>query len=116
MQLQRGISVFNRLLFDDTEVATLPKPKTKGRDAELIAKRDILLLFRFYYKSKVQRKIYDDVLTELEDEVFLSKVMLQKIIQSKAEIALLIKKQYSSLAAPSIKREFQKKFPFIIWD
>ena len=113
---RRGIGVFHTLLFDEGAIATLPKPETKGRDPELIAKRDELLLFRFYYKSKVQRKIYDDVLTELEGEVFLSKVMLQKIIQSKAETALLIKKEYSSLAPLSIRREFQKKFPFVVWD
>ena len=116
MQTRRGIKVFNTLLFDDSAVATLPKPEISGRDPELIAKRDELILCRFYYKSKVQRKIYDDVLLELRTEFFLSKVMLQKIIQAKAEIALLIKKEYSSLPALSIKKEFQKKIPFIVWD
>ena len=116
MIVRRGISVFNTLLFDEANTDTLPKPETKGRDPQLILKRDELLIYRFYFKSKVQRKLYDDVLSELECEVFLSKVMLQKIIQSKSEIAFQIKKHYSSLNPVAIRREFQKKFPFIVWE
>jgi hypothetical protein len=107
--IQRGISIFNSLLFDEDAAPPLPKPEHKGRHPELIRSRDNFLLHRFYFKSKIQRKIYLDVLAELETELFLSKMMIQKILQSKSDEMLEIKKQKPSL------RDLSKMFPHINW-
>ncbi len=109
MQIQRGIRLFNQVLFEESEIATLPKPEHNGRDPQLIAARDNFLLHRFYYKSKVQRKIYNDTLVELSQETWLSKLQIQKIIQSKAEDVLLIKKN-----APSVK-QLKEQWSHIQW-
>jgi hypothetical protein len=108
MPIQRGITVFNNLLFDDV-VAPKPPKEHNGRDPQNIENRDNYLLHRFYFKSKIQRKIYGDTLKELAAETWLSELMVQKIIQSKSELVLSIKK-----AAPSVK-DLQKMFPHIIF-
>lgn len=107
---QRGISVFNGLLFDEEDQsATVTTTITNGRNPEFIAKRDNFLLHRFYYKTKIQRKIYSDTLNELSSELWLSKLMIQKIIQAKADNILMIKKQ-----PPSLKM-LQEVWPHIKW-
>ena len=104
---RRGLRLYQSLLFEET--TPIQKKESKGRSAELIEKRDDLLLHRFYFKSKIQRKIYEDALRELEVELYISKVMIQKIIQAKGEILLTIKKQ--SITKPDLKR----KFPWVVW-
>lgn len=114
MSTRRGLQVFNQMLFDDA--SERPARVSKGRDKQLIEKRDELLLYRFFYKSKIQRKIYDDVLAELELEVFLSPTMMQKIIQAKSTQALRIKKECQGLQISAVRKAFANKFPFINWD
>lgn len=106
---RRGIGVFNSLLFEDDATTTLVRPEHKGRCPELIEKRDELLLYRFYYKSKIQRRIYDDVLDALEAEFFISQTMIKKIIQSKSELVLQIKRQQPDVTA------LKKRWPHIVW-
>ena len=107
---QRGISVSNALLFDeDDNNATGTLPQQNGRNPELIAARDNFLLHRFYFKTKIQRKIYPDTLKELSNEVWLSKLMITKIIQAQADNILMIKKQQ-----PSIK-VLREVWPHIVW-
>lgn len=108
--IQRGISVFNALLFDEEAPATsITTAIPNGRNPELIAKRDNFLLHRFYFKTKLQRKIYCDALKELSEEIWLSKLMIQKIIQAKADNILMIKKQQ-----PSVK-VLREVWPHINW-
>lgn len=110
MQVRRGITTLNNLLFiEDGPAATLPKPPTIGRDPDLITKRDDLLLHRVYFKTRIQRKYYDDALQELEDELFLSKTRIAKIITEKKESLLLLKKQQITTD------HLRVKFPFIVW-
>jgi hypothetical protein len=108
MPVRRGLRIYQSLLFEESSTAT-PKKESKGRSAELIEKRDDLLLHRFYFKSKIERKIYEDALRELEAELHISKVMIQKIIQAKGEVLLTIKQQGVN------KAELKQKFPWVVW-
>ena len=74
MPVRRGLRLYQTLLFEDSVLQ--PKKEPKGRSAELIDKRDDLLLHSFYFKSKIQCKIYEDTLRELEIELHISKVMI----------------------------------------
>lgn len=108
MKTGRGIEVFTKLLFDE-EVLSFPIDETHGRNAELHQRRNTLLFHRFYYKSKIEGKQYHNVLAELKEEFFLSKAMLQKIIQSNADAILLLKKQ------PPSSRELKEKWNWLTW-
>lgn len=107
---QRGIRLFTALLFEDSSTTdTLPQVKFIGRNPQHIDARDNFLLHRAYYKTKIQRKNYPDTFAELSAEVFLSKVRIQEIIQSKGEELLAIKKQQPSIA------ELKRQWPHIVW-
>ena len=96
-EVQRGIRVFNQLLFEEDTQPALPKRKYSYRHPELIAARDRFLIHRFYYKSKIEQKFY------------LSKIMIQKIIQAKADDALLLKKQQITV------KQLKEEWPHINW-
>jgi hypothetical protein len=104
---RRGLRLYQSILFDETTPVEVKE--SKGRSALLIEKRDNLLLHRFYYKSKIERKIFEDALAELETEMHISKVMIQKIIQAKSEVLMAIKRQSIT------KAELKQKFPWVVW-
>lgn len=108
-EVQRGIRVFNQLLFEEDTQPALPKRKYSYRHPELIAARDRFLIHRFYYKSKIEQKFYQDAIKELEKELYLSKIMIQKIIQAKADDALLLKKQQITV------KQLKEEWPHINW-
>jgi hypothetical protein len=106
-----GIKIYNKLLFDDEP--TVMEPPTliqHGRSKQLIANRDTYLLYRFYYKSRVQRMVFYDCLKDLSDEVFISKMQIQKILLAKGDDILMIKKE-----APTVKF-LKEKYPHVIWN
>lgn len=107
--LQRGISVLHSLLSDETEAAVGDKSDRKGRNPKLIVARDTSLLYRFYFKSKIERKLYPDSVAELVKEFHLSQVMIQKIIQAKTDELMLIKKEQ-----PSVK-SLKEKYSHLVW-
>lgn len=106
---RRGVRLHTLLLFEEVNIPTHNEELRSGRNPHLIESRDNCLLHRFYFKTKIQRKIYEDVLKELEHEFFLSKMMIQKILQNKADDALLIKRQQPSL------KDLKDQFPFMVW-
>lgn len=108
--MNRGIKVFNSLFEDEQDVIEAPKPNNSFRDAALIAARNEFLFYRFYFKSRIERKFYHDCIKELSTEVFLTKITLQKLIQANGETILQIKKQ-----APD-KKSLQNKFPWVVWN
>ena len=58
------------------------KHVSKGRDKELIKKRNDYLLRRWHYWTEVQRLRFDDALTVLsEREFFISEERIMKIIR-----------------------------------
>jgi hypothetical protein len=116
MQPQRGVKIFNSILFGD-DAATVPTTPLKrgrpGRSEELIRRRNEFLLHRFYYKIRLvqstQPRSYASVLKDLEPEVFLSRVMIQKIITRESDEILRIKKD-----KPSIQ-QLRARWPHIVW-
>jgi hypothetical protein len=106
---QRGITTYKFLLFDETIVPVDAPKKATGRDSALIENRDTFLLHRVYFKSSIQRKLYDDVLDEMTTEVFLTRRMLQDIITRKTDELLQVKRN-----KPSTK-ELKEKWPHIVW-
>lgn len=105
----RGITILHTLLSEETEAPVQAPPERKGRNPKLIVTRDTNLLYRFYFKSKMERKLYPDSVAELAREFHLSSAMIQKIIQAKANELMLIKKE-----APDANT-LKEKYPYLVW-
>ncbi|MGL4520814.1 MAG: transposase [Phocaeicola sp.] len=59
----------------------------KGRDKDLIEKRDMALLRRYHYWTEVQRLRFDDALKQLsENEFFISEERIMAIIRTKYKL------------------------------
>jgi len=70
----------------------------KGRNKELVEKRDEALLRRYYYWTEVERLRFDDTLKVLsENEFFLSQETILSIIRKKCNLFTEIK------PAPKVK-------------
>ncbi len=109
IHINRGVSVFNALLFEEPVNTQSSDKREQGRSAELIDQRDRFLIYRFYFKAKIQRKIYNDAIVELIPEVYLSKISIQKIIQAHADEILKLKQN------PPTLKDLQKEYPHINW-
>lgn len=58
----------------------------KGRNKNLISRRDEKLIRRYYYWTEVQRRRFDDVLTILsEEEFFISEARIMAIIRKNCD-------------------------------
>jgi hypothetical protein len=106
----RGSQLYNSLLFEQSPVLTVVKPERKGRSEALISKRNELIAARYWFYVKIKRLNYVDVLTALEDEVFLSQITLARVVASSMDIL----KKYQE-EKPTAKH-FAKEFPFMNWD
>lgn len=76
----------------------------KGRDKNLIAKRDEALLRRYYYWTEIQRLRFDDALKVLsENEFFISQERIMAIIRQRChEIDDIVIKPVPKVKAPRI--------------
>lgn len=81
----------------------------KGRDIELVNQRKEVILYRYYYYSKLKRMRYDDVIPILKSEFFLSNRTIIDIINKEIDMLKDIYKQQATI------NELQKKFTFINW-
>lgn len=109
--MQRGSRSIYQSLFNDevTQLSTITVPERKGRSEVLMAKQTELLICRYYYYIKIQRKQYLDTLALLEDEIFFS----QRTITNKiSEHSTLLRELNST--KPDVKW-FRNKYPFIVW-
>lgn len=107
--IQRGVRLYNALLFNELDIVTLPKPEHSGRDPQLIENRNQFLFYRYYFKTAIQRKQYIDVCRELSNETFLSQIRIKEILQDNTESVLLLKKQKPQ------PKELAKLYPHINW-
>lgn len=106
----RGIRLHESLLEKpDLPQTGVVQKKSVGRSQELIQCRNEALLHRFYFKSKVQRKIYPDILNELTEEFYISGIQIGKLLQSNGDRILELKKQ-----APDVVI-LKRKFPYMSW-
>ncbi len=107
--INRGSRLLNSLLFEEDIKPATAEVFKSGRNALLIAERDNYLLHRAYYKTKIQRKNYPDTFAELGAELWITKLQIQKIIQSKGDELLQIKRDKPTLA------QLQKMWPHVKW-
>lgn len=72
------------------------KKTNKGRSQKLIADRDRALIWRYYYYSEVKRLRYDDIISELSNDFFISEhTVLARLVYRGEEIQQLITKRPS---------------------
>ena len=110
MQVQRGISLHNALLFEDETLTSLvDKKENRGRSASLISQRNNFVFHRFFFKSKIERKVYPDILKELEAETYISTITLAEIIQDNASEIRALKTN------PPTLEYLQHEWPHINW-
>ncbi len=105
--MQRGITLFNDLVTTDV----LPEKQVKGRDKELITKRNELLLDRLFFYKGIYRWDYAYMLERLSDEFFISERTISDIIE-KLDSQLYLRNL--KLQQPS-KNILEKKWPHLKW-
>jgi len=95
-------------LFADIFETQAPTRLKKGRSADLIARRNELLVHRYFYYG--QQKIrYDVILEKVGTEFFVSVHTIPDIIASHIQVLKQIKDN------PPTSKELQKKWPFLVW-
>jgi hypothetical protein len=72
----RGQQALFDALLKPKQQPSLPNSPKKGRSEEFIRKRNICLVYRYYFYVKLQGKPYHDTLDLLELEFFISKRMI----------------------------------------
>ncbi|MFT3750950.1 MAG: hypothetical protein QM768_21735 [Agriterribacter sp.] len=106
----RGALTLFHNIFTDTD--TLPAPKQrKGRSADLIEKRNDLLIHRYvFYCALKPRLSYEFVIEKLAEETFLSPVTIPELIaENRGKIHALRQQEPT-------KSYFQKKYPHFVWE
>lgn len=103
-------SIYQSLFDEPAPVAELPAAaERRGRSEVLKARQDAMIICRYYYHVKLQEKQYEKALQALEQEVYLSKHTIVKIItRESAHLKMLHQ------AKPTTKY-FQAKYPFLNW-
>ena len=91
-------SLFADVLLDEDE------EKVLGRDPELIAARNLQIMYRYHYFCAYTDKRWEAVIPILSREFFLSEVTMSKIIQK----CSVLRKQIIN-EKPSV-REIKKRF------
>jgi len=65
----------------------IARPRTRGRDSQLVRMRNIGIIKRYYYWSEIKRRRTDDVLDILsKQEFFLSTQTIWKIIKKNYDL------------------------------
>ena len=106
---RRGIRLMEALIEDKSRVEVMPEKVKRGRNIELIDKRNECLLHRYYFYSKVLKLKYEDVITTLTTEFFISGRTITDITLSESDyLTELFKKKYTA-------KELEKKFRFLNW-
>ena len=103
----RGVQLFVNL-FNETE--TLPACRqSKGRSGELDARRNELLLHRFYYYGKHTAWRYERILEQLSNEFFITERRIQDIIQEQQEQLRELRQEAPQPAA------MRQRWPHLMW-
>lgn len=111
MLMLRGHQQIFLSLFDNPPLNLSHKKKErKGRSEDLHAKRNELLIHRYYYYTRVANRQYADALTIMEQtEFFISTRTIIDTIQANT-------KMLSDLNTARPERKFFKdKYPFMNW-
>lgn len=96
-------------LFDDDTPEPPAKAARRGRSEMLHAKRNELLIHRYYYHIKIKNSQYLNTLSTLEDELFIS----QRTIVDTVALNVAILKELN-VGKPDAGY-FKKKYPHLVW-
>lgn len=111
MHSMRGSNTLFADIFHNTD-SHLPAPKQrKGRSADLIEKRNDLLIHRYVFYSQITPRLnYDFIIERLSEEVFLSPITIPEIIAvNRGKIHVLRKNDLT-------RHYFEKRYPFLVWE
>lgn len=108
-RVNRGIRAFERLNNNEESRFTVNMDTCKGRDVVLLASRNLLLLYRLYYYSKLHKKSYVDTMTILGYEFFLSPRTVANMIGAKSETLTKVFKEKLTV------KDLQKKYDYLTW-
>lgn len=98
-------------LFDEPDVLELPSPpERKGRNEVLVQARNEALIHRHYYYAKLKGRQYQDVLTELEREFFISQRTIIDVIMRHGPA---LRRLHDT--KPTI-RQMRDRYPFLTWN
>jgi hypothetical protein len=91
-----------------------------GRDVELLAARNRLLLHRYYWHSIREpepgvRMNFESLMNILSNEFFLSKNRIAAIIETNTAAIRKIRLEHEGLIVEAIGRKFGREWSFIIW-
>ena len=103
----RGQQTFQSLFSENLPFAQ--KQEGKGRCADLNAKRDELIISRFYFYTVHTPYRYDLILQSLSDEFFLSIRRIQDVISINSNLMRAVRKEQ-----PSVKY-LREKYPHLVW-
>lgn len=103
----RGQQVLFEQVFTSAPELTVSK---QGRSEELHARRNEMLVDRFYYYGKFTDKRYEGILETLRDEFCIEKFTIQERIHECYD-QLLMLKQKTDLSA----KYFKEKWPHLVW-
>jgi len=101
----RGQRIFNEMV----KGPGLNPTVTKGRNNQLLTKRNECLLARYYYYGHFKNKCYEDIVGLLTAEFFLSPGTIVHIIQSNTEQLQAIRQRVMALYY------FQSHWPHLKW-
>lgn len=102
-------NIFTSVLFEEFTPKPLPLVERKGRSDVLKQRQNELIAHRYYYYIKLQRRIYEDAIAIVSDEIMLAPITLIRIIDSSDVL-----KQLQTLK-PDVKY-FRNKYPWLVWD
>ena len=106
---RKGIRLFQSIT-QDSEFKSASSTLSKGRNAELIERRNKCLLCRFYFYAKEKKLRYEDIIDLLSSEFFLSQRTVTTIITTASN-----KPGYSYADLKDKLKELQSQFNFINW-
>ncbi len=86
------------------------KPEQKGHKSVHQDRRDDALAARFYYHFHILRKRYDDCLTDMEAELFLTPLYIAQRLATKGDYMKQLLRQEAD------RNALKKLFPFYSWN
>lgn len=103
----RGTANFNSLFSDI--LPELTKQEGKGRSPDLNARRDELILYRYFFYGANTPYRYDLIISTLSEEFFLSERRIQDIISTHAILLRQLRQK------PPVLTQLKEKYPHLIW-
>lgn len=106
--MKRGSqSLFADIFYAETPVVQLiPK---RGRNSDLDDKRNECLIDRYYYTGKTTKTNYQELITSIAMQFFISPTTAHNVIQANKTHLLSLR------AADPSKKYFQDKWPHLVW-